>query len=66
MVKPLYGAWIRIGGMLPWIELEGTFRTRQQARKAAREILKHVEIKIVNVPDQKKIMKTLATARIRR
>jgi len=61
MVKNLYAVWIKIDETLPWIELKGTYKTKGNARKAAREILNHAEIRIVEMPEKKRQVKVLAT-----
>jgi len=61
MVKNLYAVWIKIDETLPWIELKGTHQTKGKARKAAREILNHAEIRIVEMPEKKRQVKVLAT-----
>jgi hypothetical protein len=56
----LYAAWIKIGETLPWIEIEGMYKTRNEARKAAKEAIKRMKIKIVHLPDRELLVKTLA------
>jgi hypothetical protein len=61
MVKNLYAAWIKIDETLPWIELKGKYRTKREAKKAARYTLDRVEIRVVDMPEKKRIVKALAT-----
>jgi len=61
MVKNLYAVWIKIDETLPWIELKGKYRTKREAKKAARYTLDRVEIRVVEMPEKKRIMKVLAT-----
>jgi len=61
MVKNLYAVWIKIDETLPWIELKGTYQTRNEARKAAKKSLNNIEIKIVQIPEKRRQMKALAT-----
>jgi hypothetical protein len=61
MVKNLYAVWIRIDETLPWIELKGKYKTKRDANKAAREILNHVEIRVVAMPERERREKALAT-----
>jgi hypothetical protein len=61
MVKNLYAVWIKIDETLPWIELKGEYQTKSAARKAAKELLKTIGMKIVRVPEGKGQMKALAT-----
>ncbi|MGQ9641854.1 MAG: hypothetical protein ACUVUF_07000 [Candidatus Bathycorpusculaceae bacterium] len=57
----MYAAWIKIDETLPWIEIEGMYKTRNEARKAAKEAIKRIKIKIVHAPDREPLVKTLAT-----
>jgi len=60
MVKNLYAVWIKIDETLPWIELKGKYRTKREAKKAARDVLDRVEIRVVEMPEKKRIVKALA------
>lgn len=53
--------WIKVDETLPWIELEGKYRTRREAKKAAREILDDAEMKVVAIPQKERRVKALAT-----
>jgi hypothetical protein len=59
-VKKLYVAWIKINDTLPWIEIEGTYKTKNEARKAAKETIKRIKIKIAYIPNKEKPAKVLA------
>lgn len=59
-VKKLYAVWIKIDETLPWIELKGKYRTKREAKKAARDNLDRVEIRVVEMPEKKTLVKTLA------
>jgi hypothetical protein len=61
MVKNLYAVWIKIDETLPWIELKGKYKTRGEAKKAARKILDRAEMKLVEMPEKKRRVKALAT-----
>lgn len=52
---------MKINETLPWIELEGVYQTRKEAKEAAEKFLNSIEIKIVGIPAKKKRMKALAT-----
>jgi hypothetical protein len=60
MVKNLYAVWIKIDETLPWIELKGKYRTKREAKKAARDVLDRVEIRVVEMPEKKRVVKALA------
>jgi len=59
-VKKMYAVWIKIDETLPWIELKGKYRTKREAKKAARDTIDRVEIRVVEMPEKKRIVKTLA------
>jgi hypothetical protein len=61
MVKNLYAVWTKIDETLPWIELKGKYKTRVEAKKAARNILDRAEIKLMEMPEKKRRVKALAT-----
>jgi hypothetical protein len=56
----MYAVWIKIDETLPWIELKGKYRTKREAKKAARDTLDRVEIRVVEMPEKKTLVKTLA------
>jgi len=60
-VKHLYCTWIRIDKTLPWIELKGEYQTRKEARQAAEEAIGAIMVEVINLPEQRKPMKPLAT-----
>jgi hypothetical protein len=66
VVAGLYTVWIRINETLPWIELKGEYPTRREARQAAEQALKNTLLKIVNIPQENRPIKALATARVSR
>lgn len=66
MVRNMFTAWVKIDDTLPWIELKGEYQTRRLAHKAAHQILKDAEIKIIQIEKMKHPMKVLATVKARR
>ncbi len=54
MVNTLYVVWIKFNETLPWIELEGDYKSREEARKAAQNILDDTVMKIVEISERKK------------
>lgn len=58
-MKTLYAVWVKIDEALPWIELKGTYETRKEAQKAAKELLGKIEVKIVGFNKKRKEMKAL-------
>ena len=52
---------MKIDETLPWIELEGIYQTKKEAKEAAEKFLNTLETKIVELPAKKKRMKALAT-----
>lgn len=61
----MYVAAIKIDEALPWIELKGEYKTKKEARKAVREFLENVEIKIFEIPEKKSAIKAVASVRAR-
>ncbi|MBE0519749.1 hypothetical protein IBX35_01720 [Candidatus Bathyarchaeota archaeon] len=57
----MYAVWIKIDETLPWIELKGKYRTKREAKKAARYTLDRVEIRVVEMPEKKRQVRALAT-----
>ncbi|MBS7608860.1 MAG: hypothetical protein QXL77_05090 [Candidatus Bathyarchaeia archaeon] len=53
----MYAVWIKIDEALPWIELKGTYETKGEAQKAAKETLKTIKVKIVKVDVERKPLK---------
>jgi hypothetical protein len=59
----LYAVWIKVDETLPWIELEGTYQTKREAKKETIHFLNSVKVKIVTMPEKAKQMKAMATIR---
>lgn len=59
----MYGVMIEIDKTLPWIELKETYETRSEARKAAEDFIRCLQVRIVALPENRKPMKALATIR---
>jgi hypothetical protein len=57
---------MKIDETLPWIELEGIYQTKREAKEAAEKFLNSMETKIVELPTKKKRVKALATIRTAR
>jgi hypothetical protein len=57
----MYAVWIKIDETLPWIELKGKYSTKREAKKATRDTLDRVEIRVVEMPEKKTRVKALAT-----
>jgi hypothetical protein len=58
--------WVKIDETFPWIELNGEYQSRKEAREAAKQTLRNAKIKIIEVADKKKPLKALATAKATR
>jgi hypothetical protein len=50
----LNAVWIKIDESLPWIELKGTYETRKDAKKAAKNCMRKTQVKIVAIPKNRK------------
>jgi len=62
-VENLHAIWIKIDESLPWIELKGTYETRKDAKKAARNCIHRTQVKIVALPENRKQPKAIATTK---
>jgi hypothetical protein len=54
---------VKIEESLPWIELNGEYATRTEARQAAQRVMQRIGMKIASIPDEKRSMKALVTVR---
>jgi len=59
----LYGVVVKIDETLPWIELKQTFETRKEARKAAEDFIRSLQVRVIALPEKRKSMKALVTVR---
>jgi hypothetical protein len=59
----LFSAWIKIDETLPWIELKGSFETRNEANRAAKEAINTIRIKVANITEKNAAIRALATVR---
>jgi hypothetical protein len=59
----LYSIMMKIDKTLPWIELEEIYETRSEARKAAEDFIRGLQVKIVALPENRKPMKALTAIR---
>jgi hypothetical protein len=62
-VVNLHAVWIKIDESLPWIELKGTYETRKDAKKAAKNCMYRAQVKIVAIPENGKQLKAIPTIR---
>ncbi|MBS7636436.1 hypothetical protein KEJ37_03710 [Candidatus Bathyarchaeota archaeon] len=59
----MYAIWVKIDEKLPWIELSGTYQTKEEAGKVARELLSKIRIRIIKVEKERRPMKAVVTAK---
>jgi hypothetical protein len=59
----LNAVWIKIDESLPWIELKGTYESRKDAKKAAKNCIRRTRVKIVAIPENKKRLKAVVMAK---
>lgn len=62
----MYTVWIKIDKTLPWVELEGEYQTRKEAKRAADGQLRNMKVKIVRGKESVENLKALATAKTMR
>jgi hypothetical protein len=59
----LYAIWVKIDETLPWIELSGTYQTKDEARRMAKTLLKKIRFKVVMVEKERRQMKAVVTVK---
>jgi hypothetical protein len=57
----LHAIWIKIDESLPWIELKGTYGSRKDAKRAAKNCIHRTQVKIVAIPENRKELKAITT-----
>jgi len=56
---------VRIDDTLPWIELKRSYQTRKEARQAAEDFLKSMQMKVVAMPEKALTIKQMASVKSR-
>lgn len=64
-VRKLYVVMIKVVNTMPWVELEGTYNTKEEAQTAANHALKSLQTRVVNMPRKKHPVKTLVSVKSR-
>jgi hypothetical protein len=62
-VKKVYAVWIKVDDTLPWIEVKRTYQTRKEAKNAARDFVKSIQIRIATISESEKKVRPLTTIR---
>jgi len=62
----MYYVMVKIEESLPWIELKGEYISRTEAKQAAQRVMQRIGMKIANIPDEKRSVKTVVTVRAKR
>ncbi len=62
-MKKVYAVWIKVDDTLPWIEVKRTYQTRKEAKNAARDFVKSIQIRIATISESEKKVRPLATIR---
>jgi hypothetical protein len=62
----MYYVMVKIEESLPWIELKGEYISRTEAKQAAQRVMQRIGMKIANIPDEKRSIKTVVTVRAKR
>ncbi|MEM3458242.1 MAG: hypothetical protein QXN36_06450 [Candidatus Bathyarchaeia archaeon] len=60
----MYVVWIKIDETLPWIELKGEYPTKKAAKKAVEEFLHNVNVKFVQIPENRRNIKAIVTTKV--
>ena len=50
----MFSIWIKIDKTLPWIEINGTYETRKEAKKAAETFLNSIQLRIISTPENRR------------
>ena len=64
--ESMYYVMVKIEESLPWIELKGEYISRTEAKQAAQRVMQRIGMKIANIPDEKRSVKTVVTVRAKR
>ena len=59
----MYAIWVKIDEALPWIELSGTYQTKEEAKRMAKALLKKIRFKVVMVEKERRQMKAVVTVK---
>jgi 3-hydroxyacyl-CoA dehydrogenase len=59
----LYAIWVKIDEAMPWIELSGTYQTKEEARRMAKTLFKKIRFKVVMVEKERRQMKAVVTVK---
>ncbi len=62
-MEALFTVWVRIDDTLPWMELKRNYQTKKEARDAAGDFLKSMQMKIVLIPEKALTIKQTAPVR---
>jgi hypothetical protein len=65
-VENLFSIWIKIDKTLPWIEINGTYETRKEAKKAAEIFLNSIQLRIISTPEDRRKLRALVTLQTHR
>jgi hypothetical protein len=65
-VENLFSIWIKIDKTLPWIEINGTYETRKEAKKAAETFLNSIQLRIISTPENRRKLRALVTLQTHR
>jgi hypothetical protein len=57
---------VKISKTLPWIELDGTYETRKEAKRAAETFLNSLQLRIVSTPEKKRKLEAFVAVQAHR
>ncbi len=57
---------VKIDDTLPWIELKRNYQTRKEAKQAAEDFLKSMQMKVVAIPEKALAIKQIASVKSKR
>ena len=57
---------VKIDDTLPWIELKRNYQTRKEAKQAAEDFLKSMQMKVVAMPEKAMMIKQMTSVKSKR
>ena len=62
----MFTVMVKIDDTLPWIELKKNYQTRKEAKQAAEDFLKSMQMKVVAMPEKALTIKQRTSVKSRR
>ena len=62
----MFAVMIKVDDTLPWIELKKSYQTRREAKQAAEDFIKSLQMKVVAMPEKAQPLKQAISIRTKR